>query len=213
MFDCSRLLNKFILRCIISNCSVMEVNQINVLTETHTAQIIVTILQQHYNIFTIWPECYKCCCNIATMICAIWGGLRIVKGIHLCNLVSPMLSLTLKMVHSAFSLFYHLAFSPIDTCLDVPKRKYMKTGKKAIYMPTTGGRFPRSAYAIPCGICIIATVRPEIMSGNISSLQLYRLSHCITGIVDTIQDCQFFDLTLFITLRITANRRVYNLCL
>jgi len=89
----------------------------------------------------------------------------------------------------------------------------MKTGKKAIYMPTTGGRFPRSAYAIPCGICIIATVRPEIISGNISSLQLYRLSHCITGIVDTIQDCQFFDLTSFITLRITANRCVYNLCL
>lgn len=35
--------------------------------------------------------------------------------------------------------------SPMDMCLDVPKKKYTKTGKKAMYMPTTGGKFPRSA--------------------------------------------------------------------
>lgn len=38
---------------------------------------------------------------------------------------------------------------PIELCLDVPRKKYTRTGKKAIYIPTIGGTLPRIAYAIP----------------------------------------------------------------
>lgn len=104
-----------------------------------------------------------------------------------------------------YSLFTPIL--PIDTCLDVPKRKYTKTGKKAMYMPTTGGRFPKSAYAIPCGICMIATVRPEITSDNMFFLQLYLLSHLTAGTVDAIQAPQLFNLMTFIAFCITAEKK------
>lgn len=38
---------------------------------------------------------------------------------------------------------------PIELCLDVPRKKYTKTGKKAMYIPTIGGTLPNIAYAIP----------------------------------------------------------------
>lgn len=38
---------------------------------------------------------------------------------------------------------------PMELCLDVPRKKYTKTGKKAMYMPTIGGTLPKIAYAIP----------------------------------------------------------------
>lgn len=41
---------------------------------------------------------------------------------------------------------------PIELCLDVPRKKYTKTGKKAMYMPTIGGTLPNIAYAIP--VCV-----------------------------------------------------------
>lgn len=37
----------------------------------------------------------------------------------------------------------------MELCLDVPRKKYTRTGKKAMYMPTIGGTLPRIAYAIP----------------------------------------------------------------
>jgi len=42
-----------------------------------------------------------------------------------------------------------LACIPIELCLDVPRKKYTKTGKKAMYIPIIGGTLPNIAYAIP----------------------------------------------------------------
>lgn len=39
----------------------------------------------------------------------------------------------------------------MELCLDVPRKKYTNTGKKAIYIPTIGGTLPNIAYAIPIG--------------------------------------------------------------
>jgi len=45
-----------------------------------------------------------------------------------------------------------LTYIPIELCLDVPRKKYTKTGKKAMYIPTIGGTLPNIAYAIPIRI-------------------------------------------------------------
>ena len=34
-------------------------------------------------------------------------------------------------------------------CFEVPKKKYMRTGKKETYSPYTGGRVVKWPYAIP----------------------------------------------------------------
>lgn len=52
----------------------------------------------------------------------------------------------------------------MELCLDVPRKKYTKTGKKAIYIPTIGGTLPKIAYAIP--MRIISTIKHEIYGSN-----------------------------------------------
>jgi len=42
-------------------------------------------------------------------------------------------------------------YQPIETWRDVPISAYRRTGKNAIYIPTTGGTPPSSEYAIPKG--------------------------------------------------------------
>jgi hypothetical protein len=49
-------------------------------------------------------------------------------------------------------------------------------------MPTTGGTLPNNPYAIPWGICMMATVIPLIRSPKKFFLQLYLGSHFNTGI-------------------------------
>lgn len=38
---------------------------------------------------------------------------------------------------------------PMETCLEEPRKKYSKTGKKDMYKPYTGGRVVNIPYAIP----------------------------------------------------------------
>jgi hypothetical protein len=42
-------------------------------------------------------------------------------------------------------------YQPIETWCDVPISAYRRTGKNAMYIPTTGGTPPSSEYAIPKG--------------------------------------------------------------
>ena len=42
-------------------------------------------------------------------------------------------------------------YKPIETWCDVPISTYRRTGKNAMYIPTTGGTPPSSEYAIPNG--------------------------------------------------------------
>lgn len=51
-----------------------------------------------------------------------------------------------------------------------------------MYIPTTGSKFPNSPYAIPWGMCIIATVMPAIISGIKSDFKLYSGNHDKIGI-------------------------------
>lgn len=60
--------------------------------------------------------------------------------------------------------------SPMDTCREVPKKKYTNTGKNAMYIPCTGGKPPSIPYAMPCGMCMTATVIPDIISDKKSGL-------------------------------------------
>lgn len=63
---------------------------------------------------------------------------------------------------------------------------------------------------MPCGICMIPTVKPEIISGSMFSFQLYEPNQVIAGTIDIIQDCQFLDLMLFTMLCITTKRTIYS---
>lgn len=66
-------------------------------------------------------------------------------SIYLCKFVfSIIFSIYFQKLYVCYHFMLYIC-SPMDICLDVPKKKYTKTGKKAIYMPTTGGKLPRSA--------------------------------------------------------------------
>lgn len=57
-----------------------------------------------------------------------------------------------------------IATGPVAKYLEDPKKAATATGNKAAYSPYTGGTSANVAYAIDCGIMIIAIVVPAIIS-------------------------------------------------
>lgn len=74
-------------------------------------------------------------------------------------------------VNTPLTMMLTIANVPIETCLDVPKIGYNRTGNNDTYSPTTGGKEASWAYANPKNNCIMNLKSP----GSRSAIESFTL--------------------------------------